>query len=71
MGQPMFVTAARITARAGQQASGLTALTVFIQALSSYTIHLAQHVNVVEVKCLCALQSVRDMPINSSFVYRH
>ncbi len=38
-----------ITARAGQQAAGFTALTTFIQELSNNTIRLAQQVNIVAV----------------------
>jgi hypothetical protein len=49
-----------ITTRAGQQASGFTALTAFIQELSSNTIHLAQQVNVIAVKIsICTTQLER------------
>tara|TARA_B110000881_G_C18548937_1_gene502908 strand:- start:272 stop:931 length:660 start_codon:yes stop_codon:yes gene_type:complete len=57
-----------ITARAGQQASGFTALTAFIQDLSSNTITLAQQVNVVAVKIsMCTTQLERALYANVQF----
>jgi len=49
-----------ITARAGQQAAGFTALTTFIQELADNTINLAQQVNKVAVSIsVCATQLER------------
>ena len=58
-----------ITARAGQQAAGFTALTTFIQELSSNTIRLAQQVNVVAVNIsMSATQLERVQYAKSQFI---
>lgn len=58
-----------ITARAGQQAAGFTALTTFIQELSSNTIRLAQQVNIVAVNIsMSATQLERVQYARSQFI---
>jgi len=58
-----------ITARAGQQAAGFTALTTFIQELSSNTIRLAQQVNIVAVNIsMAATQLERVQYAKKQFI---
>jgi len=58
-----------ITARAGQQAAGFTALTTFIQELSNNTIRLAQQVNIVAVNIsMTATQLERIQYAKSQFI---
>ena len=57
-----------ITARAGQQAAGFTALTTFIQELADNTINLAQQVNKVAVSIsVCATQLERVYQASNKF----
>jgi len=58
-----------ITARAGQQAAGFTALTTFIQELADKTIKLAQQVNEVAIQIsMCATDLERVQHANKEFI---